>query len=467
MNASRNETPDLDDTALRTASMCQALHWLAVGRTTPIELAQAYRHASERLNPAINAYLNVYGDMIAEQAEAASRRRARGVLGRLDGVPIAIKDNLDIAGWPTRAGLPARTESRADGDANAVARLRAAGAVLMGKTNMDEGALGAVTANPHYGATQNPFRAGYTAGGSSGGSAAAVAAGLAAAAIGSDSLGSVRIPASYCGLCAIKPTHGEISIRGMVPAARRLDAIGMLARSVDDLTVLLQVLGGYDAEDPRSRRRRVALATPDWEPGRLRTGVLGDLRAVGVDAAIVELFDAAVERLHRELGERHAIDFADWSFASARRSGLLLMEAEMRITFAEDLANRETPVSDGFRAMLDYAGARSASDYVTADRVLDAATLKARRLFAQVDVLLLPTTPQPAFPLDGPVPDNQADLTSFANLAGCPAVSIPMGMVDGLPVGLQLVGPPGSDLRLLELSAICAAGLDATPSYPI
>jgi aspartyl-tRNA(Asn)/glutamyl-tRNA(Gln) amidotransferase subunit A len=348
------------------------------------------------------------------------------------------------------------------------ARLRASGAVLIGKTNMDEGALGAVTNNPHFGATHNPFRHGYTAGGSSGGAAAAVAAGLAVAAIGSDSLGSIRIPASYCGVFGLKPTQGEISARGMTPAARRLDTVGLLARSVDDLTVLLQVLAGYDAEDPRSRNRRVALAPPDWEPGRLRCGLLPDLGALGVEAPVVAVFEAALARLDRELGERRTVDFDDWHFARSRRAGLLLMEAEMLGTFAEQLADTEHPVSAPFRRLLDYAARKSAADYAAADRVLDAAALKMRRLFAQIDVLVLPTTPQAAFALDGPVPDSQADLTSFASLAGCPAVSIPMGTLpDGLPVGMQLVGARGSDLRLLELAAVWSATLDAAPEYPV
>ena len=138
-------------------------------------------------------------------------------------------------------------------------------------------------------------------------------------------------------------------------------------------------------------------------------------------------------------------------------------------TFAEDLSpDAKHPVSERFRRMLGYAAGKSAAYYATADRVLDAATLKMRRLFAQVDVLVLPTTPQGAFPLDGPAPDSAADLTSFASLAGCPAVSLPMGKLsDGLPVGLQLVGPRGSDLRLLELAAACASTLDAEPAYPV
>jgi aspartyl-tRNA(Asn)/glutamyl-tRNA(Gln) amidotransferase subunit A len=378
-----------------------------------------------------------------------------------------LKDNFDIAGWPTRVGLPGRGRPVRE-DAHVVTRLRASGSIWLGKTTMDEGALGAATDNPHFGATHNPHRHGYTAGGSSGGAAAAVAAGLAVAAVGSDSLGSIRIPASYCGVYALKPTHGEISARGMVPAARRLDAVGLMARSAEDLTVLLQVLAGYDADDARSRRRRVAFALPDWEPGNLRAGLLPDLAAVGVQSEVIDVFEAALAKLPHALSDRRTVDFSDWDFGRTRRAGLLLMEAEMLGTFATDLADTGHPVSERVRRLLGYAAHRSAADYAVADRVLDAATLKMRRLFSQVDVLVLPTTPQGAFPLDGPTPDSPADLTSFASLAGCPAVSLPMGTLpDGMPVGLQLVGARGSDLRLLELAAVCAATLDADPGYPV
>ena len=462
-----NSMPPIADLDLRRASLCQLLHWLALGRVKAEALTDVYQEAIERLNPQLNAYVDQRSGLMQEQAHMADRRRRDGVIGRLDGIPLALKDNFDLAGWPTRAGLPGRSRP-AEGDSHVVARLRASGAVLAGKTNMDEGALGTATDNVHFGATHNPHRHGFSAGGSSGGAAAAVAAGLAVAAVGSDSLGSIRIPASYCGVYALKPTHGEISARGMVPAARRLDVVGLLARSVDDLTVLLQVLAGYDADDARSRRRRVAFALPDWEPGNLRAGLLPDLAAVGVEPEVIEVFEAAMTRLTHALGNRRTVDFSDWDFTRTRRAGLLLMEAEMLGTFAADLADTAHPVSLQFRQMLGFAAGKSAADYAVADRVLDAATLKMRRLFAQVDVLVLPTTPQAAFALEGPVPDSVADLTSFASLAGCPAVSLPMGtLANGLPVGLQLVGPRGSDLRLLELAAACAATLDAEPAYPV
>ncbi len=463
-----DEAELLGPDALRRGGVFQCLHWLAAGRTTPGALAEACLDTIERLDPVLHAFVDVRPDIVRDQAASAQRRRREGPIGRLDGIPVAIKDNFDVAGYPTRVGLPTREGHVARHDAHAIARLRAAGALLLGKTNLDEGALGAATCNPHFGTTRNPFDVNRVAGGSSGGSAAAVAAGMAPVALGSDTLGSVRIPASYCGVFALKPTHGEISARGLVPAARRLDAVGILARSVGDLVVMLQVLAGYDADDPRSRRRRVALQPPDWNPTDLRCGVLPDLAAVGVEPAVVEVFDAAMARLERELNDCSALDFSDWPFQKMRRAGLLLMEADMRNTFAADLDDTAHPVSDGFRGLLDYAARKSAADYVLADRMLDFAVLKARRVFSRVDVLVMPTTPQGAFPVDAPVPVSQADLTAFASLSACPAVSIPMGTLpDGMPIGMQFVGAPGSDLRLLELAEVCAATLDSAPAYPV
>jgi aspartyl-tRNA(Asn)/glutamyl-tRNA(Gln) amidotransferase subunit A len=364
---------------------------------------------------------------------------------------------------PTRAGQAA-VPAPATRDAAVVERLRRAGAVILGKTHVPD-SLSTSSANFHTGAAHNPWRHGFQAGGSSSGSAIAVAAGLAAAAIGTDTLGSIRIPASHCGVFALKPTHAQLSLHGVATAARRLDSVGVVGRSVDDLGVLLHVLAGHDARDPCSRRRSTRLDFPDWQPDRLRTGVL-DLAAFGTDAAVASLFQRALEQLRPELGEHRAVDFGELSIGRARRAALLVAEAEMLATRAAEL-DPET-LSPALRAQFDFARSRSAADYVAADRLVDAAVLAARRLFEQVDVLVTPTTPQVAFALDAPLPDNHADFTCLANIAGCPALSMPMGLTaDGLPAGLQFIGPPGSDLRLLELAEVCAAALDATPEYPI
>jgi len=451
---------------LRGANLCQTLHWLAAGRVGAEALCETYLAAIERDNPRLNAYVRP-NPAAREQARAAALRRGGGAaIGRLDGVPLSIKDNLDVAGLPTRCGLPA-DPAAATLDAHVVDRLRRAGAVFLGKTHVPEASLVASSANPHTGAAHNPFRHGFQAGGSSGGAAVAVAAGLCAAAIGTDSLGSMRIPASYCGVYALKPTHGEVSLRGMIPAARRLDCIGLMARAVDDLGVLLHVVAGCDPDDPRSRVRHVDLALPDWEPGKLRVGVLGDLSVFATQPAVAAAFANALETLKHELGECHIVDFGDFPLQRARRAAFFLIEAEMLVTHAAALADPARPVSAELDRLLGFARRKSAADYAAADRLLDRAVVAARRLFAQVDVLLTPTTPHAAFALGEPLPDNQGDFTCFANFSGCPAVSIPMGMSDGLPLGLQFLGPRGSDLRLLELAEVCAAALDAAPAYPI
>ena len=452
--------------ALRGASLCQSLHWLASGRIGAAQLTQTYLDAIAAEDPQLNAYVHLNVEAKAD-AQAAAARRASGKFGRLDGVPVAIKDNFDVAGLPTRAGLPAQREA-AVRDAYVIAKLRGAGAVILGKTQTSEGSLAATSANPHAGAAHNPARRGYQAGGSSGGCGVAVAAGLCAVAIGSDSLGSIRIPASYCGVFALKPTSGELSTHGMLSAARRLDSVGLMARSVDDLGVLLHVLRGHDPNDARSRRRRVDLALPDWEPSKLRVGVLDDLGAWGTEPGVSRAFERALMALEHEIGNRRVVSFGDFPLQRARRAAFFVIETEMLATHAAALADKAHPVSAELAKLLDYARGKSAADYAAADRLLDAAVVESRRLFSEIDVLVTPTTPQTAFPLEAAVPDNSGDFTCFANFSGCPAVTIPMGNTsDGLPAGLQFMGPPGSDLRLLELAEVCAAALDATPAYPL
>ncbi|HEY7871562.1 MAG TPA: amidase [Rudaea sp.] len=449
---------------LRGAPLCQILHWLAAGNVDATRLTHTYLDAAAQSNKSLKAFVAIDAAGAAQQARESDSRRVQGkAIGRLDGVPVAIKDNIDVAGLPTHAGLPG-ARSPAPRDAAVVERLRGAGAVILGKTGMDEGP-GADGKNPHFGDVHNPWRRGFTPGGSSAGSAAAVAAGLCTAAIGTDTLGSIRIPASYCGVYGFKPTSGEISLRGIGLAARRLDCVSLLARGVDGLAVLYHLLAGYDAADPRSRRRRVAPELPDWEPGKLRAGVFADLRRWGTTDAVASVFARALDALTHELPSRRVVDFADFPIPAARRAGLLLIEAEMLGAYPADVLAAASP---RLTRMLDYARGKSAADYAAADRVVDAAVLKARRLFADVDVLVTPTTPQTAFAHGEPAPIDQADFTAFANLSGCPALSLPMGLgADGLPTGLQLMGAPGSDLRLLELAQVCAAALDAAPDYPI
>lgn len=459
---------ELSELRLRGASAFQLLHWLADGRIKATQLADIYRTAIDSENSDLRAFVALNADIATAAAASDARREARNVIGRLDGLSVAVKDNIDVAGLPTSLGLSRRAKQTANEDASVIARLRAAGALILGKTSVDEAAFGSRGMSLAHGATQNPHRRDHIAGGSSAGSAAAVAAGLCSFAIGTDTLGSIRIPASHCGIYGLRPTLGGISMQGVVPAARRFDSVGILARSVQDIAIVLQVLDAYDAADPRSRRRRVALAPPDWEPGRLRSGYVSDLSALGVSDDVRGVFDAAVAGLSAELGERHDIDFAGYDFARMRRAALLIIEAELGVELADDLGDPNQEISPRLRSMLDFARGKSAVDFAAADRQIDRAVVKARDLFEQIDVLVLPTVPHGAYGVDEPENANDADLCSFASLAGCPAITLPMGkLANGMPIGLQLIGAPGSDLRLLDLAEICASRLDAAPEYPV
>lgn len=464
MTSADQETPTVNPHA---ASVYQVLHGLAAGRLDAQGLVAEHLAAIEEHNGRLNAVVALNKDAQREAIDSDARRAA-GRLGRLDGISVLVKDNIDVAGMPTTVGLAGREHSIAAVDAAVVERLRLAGAIILGKTQLDEGALGTTGNNPHSGATHNPFRHGYVAGGSSGGSAVAVATGMCSFAIGSDTLGSIRIPASHCGVYGLRPTPGEISTRGLSPGARRLDSIGLLTRSVEDMAIVLRVIGRFDEQDPRSRRRRVPLSIPDWDPRRLRTGFLPNLEAIGVSAPVRSLFATAVQSLTRELGEHCTVDFSGYDFPRMRRAALLVMESELAVEWADLLDDENSMLSPRLRDMLDFARRKSAPDYVAVDRELDQAVVLARRIFADVDVLVMPTVPHGPYPLDGPEQAGDADLTSFASLAGCPAISMPMGTLpDGMPAGMQLIGRPGSDLRLLELAGICAANLDAAPAYPV
>ena len=224
---------------------------LAAGELSSVELVGQVLAAIDASQPAVNSYIAVDADAALAAASASDQRRQAGAL---EGLPVAVKDNIDVAGVRTTAGMGTRRDAPpASADSPSVAALRGAGAILVGKLNMHEAAMGADNDNPFFGACHNPHRHGYTPGGSSGGSGAAVAAGLCAAALGTDTMGSVRIPASYCGVVGLKPSWGAVSTRGTVALCRRLDHIGPLARSARDLRVLLDTIAGFDPDCAQSR----------------------------------------------------------------------------------------------------------------------------------------------------------------------------------------------------------------------
>ncbi len=405
----------------------------------------------------IRAFRRLDRERALADGHAAEARAGRGESrGPLDGVAFAVKENIDLAGWPTRAGLrdeppPARA------DAPVVARLREAGAIPVGQTAMDEAAFGAATDNPHYGRTMNPRRAGFSPGGSSGGSAAAVAAGMVPFALGTDTLGSVRIPAAYCGVIGFKPSFGRVSCRGVVPLAPSLDHVGVLATDVALTRQAYLAMVDASADDP-------TLWPPTPLPAPSEPPILGipdALDAVELEPAIRNAFDRAIDRIARAGFGLQQVHLPGWIPATARKASLLLLEAEAAALHAKWLADPNAPISEGLRKALQYGrdcgAGRVAQALVTASAVRRAAAFA----FTEVSFLVMPTCPQPAFAFGQPAPVNQAELTALANLAGLPAISLPLtNPADSdLPAGLQLVGPAFGDERLLDLAEAVAGAL--------
>ena len=393
----------------------------AGGGPDPVAVAEACLGRIGRENPRLNAYVAVAAEAAREAALAsAARWRAGRPASAIDGAPVAVKDNIDMAGAVTANGLPGGRVAKAD--APVVARLRGAGAVLLGKTNLHEAAFGTTTFNPHWGMTHNPHRGGWTAGGSSGGSGAAVAAGLAAAALGSDTMGSIRLPAAYCGCFGLKPTRGAVPLEGVAPLAPSLDHVGPLARTAEDALALFEVMAGRPAEPEGN-----------WHPVRLSAFEGRPLEPDVADA--MPALDLPV------------LDWPGYDPAAARKAGLLVIEAE-----AHAALGIPEGASEELRGFLDY-GARLAPERLAAAREA------VRRLREDAAgrigdaVIIAPVAPCGPFPRSRKAPANQAELLAFANLAGLPALAFPCGrMANGMPFALQAIAGPGREAALAAAS---------------
>lgn len=423
------------------------------GSLDPVVVAQTCLAQIDTQDSDLHAFITVSRSRAITDAMASRERwRSGRPLSPCDGIPIAIKDNIDVAGLPCTAGTAAFRQRIASDDALVAARLRAAGTVLLGKLNMHEAALGATTDNPVFGRCMNPLHPGHTPGGSSGGSGAAVAAHLVSVALGTDTMGSIRIPAAYCGVFGFKPGHRPELNQGVIPLHLGLDAPGPLARSALDLAWSARLLLGLPA--------RVADVTPGVQRGwsglrvaRLREAEQADLDpaiANGLESLTAELSALGAQIAHRSLPE--------WHPGAARRSGLLLCEAAGRIWWEQQLGPGLEGLSAELIAMLRYPTTLLPDRMVRAERELQTLKAAALQLFDEVDLLLLPTTAQPSFMHGLPAPVQQADLTALANFIGAPALAIPLDCA-GTTGSVQLVAAPGRDEDLLSLAmAIDAIG---------
>ncbi len=408
-----------------------------------------------------NAALNIYTGLDEAGALAAARasdaRHAAGApLSVLDGAILAVKDNIDVAGLPTTAGLGFRREQIASADDFVVARLRAAGAIVLGKVDMHAAAFGATSRNADFGDCANPTHPGLVAGGSSGGSAAAVAIGWAQLALGTDTMGSVRVPASYCGVAAIKPAAGLISCGGVVPLCARLDHVGLLARDARDLALALPFAAAFDAADPAARRFGPQVPLPIASMARAPRAPLGAI----VEPGIWARFEAALATIARLGCVVERFDAPPCDLGRLRRAGLLLTGAEMLVIYETEWREKRAAFPHEMAATMNWAEGKSARDMARAMCLMDSGIPLQRQLQGTAQCLLLPTSPLSPFPTDAPAPANQADLTVLPNISGSPAASVPMPRGPGeLSAGLQIMGCEGDDMAVLALAAAYQAAI--------
>ena len=468
------------------SSLADIAQALASRRISSVELTGIYLDRIARINPQLNAFITVHPDRSLAQARAADDRLARGDAQALTGIPIAHKDIFCASDWLTTCGSKMLSNFVSPYDATVISRFQQAGAILLGKTNMDEFAMGSSTETSFHGPTANPWALDRVPGGSSGGSAAAVAARLAPAATGTDTGGSIRQPAALCNLSGMKPTYGVISRYGMIAFASSLDQAGPLARSAADCALLLNCMAGFDERDSTSLDRpcedfaRELTAAAGGRPlAGLRIGLPQQFFGEGCSAEVMQLVEAAIAE-YRQLG-------AETVPVSLPRMDLSV-PAYYVIAPAEASSNlaRFDGVRYGYRAptyadLTDmYCKSRAQGfgaevkrriligTYVLSHGYYDAYYLQAQRIrrliandfaeaFRQCDVVLGPTSPSTAFRLGekaaDPVQMYLSDIYTIAvNLAGLPAISIPCGFAGGLPAGLQLIGNYFSEARLLNVA---------------
>ncbi len=415
-------------------------------------------------NNRLNAFTHIAGQAALDQAVRLDRALAQHESpGALFGVPVAIKDNIDVRGMPTTAGIEAYQNKVAFVDAAVVQKLQRAGAIVVGKTNLPEGALGTRTDNRLFGPTDHPRRPGYSVGGSSGGSASAVAAGLVPAALGTDTMGSVRIPAAYCGVAGIKPSNGLVSLRGTVPLHLGFDSIGPIASNCTDLSLMLEAMAGYDPQCQSSRQPTPVRNSRRESLVGLATLCIDNLEQLGCDTTVMDGYQRVVEELQFQGVQliRHSLDL---DLTTLRRHGLVLIEAEAAGFHHETRQQQPHGFGPDFVKMLDYGAAASSQKLMLAQQALAQLRDQFDQLFSQARMIVLPTAPTRTPAMTDPVSAVEADLTALANFVGCPALSIPSAATDGLYAGVQLLMEPFSDSLLLKLGGLIERRISPAPT---
>ena len=462
-------------------SVAEASRLLSEREISSVELIESFLQRIADVDGRLSSYITVTADVARQQAEAADRRIAAGEAAPLTGIPMQVKDLLCTSGVPTTCASRMLAEYVPVYDATAVARLREQDAVLLGKGNMDEFGMGSSTENSAFFPTRNPWDVERVPGGSSGGSAAAVAAGSATFALGTDTGGSIRQPASFCGITGLKPTYGRVSRFGLVAYASSLDQIGPLAQDAADCAIILQAVAGHDPRDATS----LPAPVPDYTAGLndeltgLRLGVPREFFAAGMDAGVREAVTSAIDQLAAMGAEIREVSLPTTEYALACYYIIAPSECSANLARYDGVkygyshrgdgdmwAAMERTRQHGFgpevkrRIMLGAFALSSGyydAYYHKAQQVRTLIREDFARVFQDVDALIAPVSPVVAFPIgersDDPVRMYLVDVYTLpVNIAGLPAMSVPCGFSDGLPVGLQLIGPHLAEAKLLNIA---------------
>ena len=454
---------------------------LKSGQFSSEELTQSYLQRIKQYDPELNSYITVLEEQALAQAKAADQRLASGTAGPLTGIPLAQKDIFCTNGVKTSCGSKMLDNFISPYDATVIEKFNAAGAVMLGKTNMDEFAMGSSNETSFYGAVKNPWNTKAVPGGSSGGSAAAVAARLAAAATGTDTGGSIRQPAALCGITGIKPTYGRVSRYGMIAFASSLDQAGTMTQTAEDSALMLQVMAGFDERDSTCLDK----AVPDYTANLnddikgLKIGLPKEYFAEGLDSDLAKVVEAAIDE-YKKLGAEvveislpnsalsvpayYVVAPAECSSNLSRFDGVRFGHRCDDPQDLEDLYKRSR--GEGFgsevkrRIMIGtYALSAGYYDayYLKAQKVRQLISDDFKQAFKDVDVIMAPTTPTVAFNIgekaDDPITMYLSDINTIAvNLAGLPGMSIPAGFSTEMPVGLQIIGNYFDEARLLNVA---------------
>ena len=439
-------------TDLSNLTLSDAAAAIRAGELSPVEVTDFYLARIERLNPVLNAFITITAD--EAQAAARAAQDGSGPDGPLRGVPLALKDLFDTADVRTTGGAKFFHDRLPSRDATVVARLKAAGAIMLGKLNMHEFAYGVSNDNPHYGACRNPWNLDRIPGGSSGGSGAAVAAGMCLGSLGSDTGGSIRIPSSLCGITGLKPTYGRVSRAGVIPLSWSMDHVGPMAGTVRDCALLLGVIAGYDPDDPAS----ADVPAPDYDATLdggvrgLRVGLPHRLFYDHLDDEVQAAVERAAATLREEGAEVRDVTIERIELANVAGSTILFSEASAY--HEQRLRERPEDYGEDVRERLLIGAFYPATAYVNAQRIRTLVRAAFLDTLSAVDVLLAPATQRTAPPIAGFTADTRAGLTRLTtpiNLAGLPALALPCGFDSaGLPIGMQLIGRPFDEALLLR-----------------